>query len=115
MRAPVPSEGANLQGIPAARVKLIERIVNAGRTRVPGTSLQLRRRFLRSYFRGVGEEDLSARTPEALAAAALSHLDMARVRAHGRSLVQVFNPGLERDGFSSPHTLVQIVTEDMPF
>jgi hypothetical protein len=48
MRAPMPSEGANLQGIPAARVRLIERIVSAGRTRVPGTSLQLRRRLLRS-------------------------------------------------------------------
>jgi glutamate dehydrogenase len=115
MRAPMPSEGANLQGIPAARVRLIERIVSAGRTRVPGTSLQLRRRLLRSYFRGVGEEDLSARAPAALAAAALSHLDMGRVRVHGRSLVLVFNPDPERDGFSSPHTLVLIVTEDMPF
>ncbi len=115
MRAPVASESAGpLPGIPAARVKLIERIAGAASTRVPGTTPELRRRFLRAYFRGVGEEDLSQRTPEALAGAALRHLQTGRVRARGRSLVQVFNP-TEQDGFDSPHTVVMIVTDDMPF
>jgi glutamate dehydrogenase len=116
MRAPAPAEGPGLlSGIPAARVRLIERIIGAARTRVPGTSLELRRRFLRAYFRGVGEEDLSQRTPDSLAAAALRHLEAGRVRAPGRSLVQVFNPEEQRDGFTSPHTLVMIITDDMPF
>ncbi|MBX5462734.1 MAG: NAD-glutamate dehydrogenase [Steroidobacteraceae bacterium] len=112
MRAPVSSE---LPNIPAARVKLIERIVAAARARVPGTTPEQRRRFLRAYFRGVGEEDLEQRPPAAFAAAALRHLQSGRVRAPGRALVEVFNPEEKRDGFTSPHTVVLIVTDDMPF
>ena len=104
-----------LRGIPAARIKLIEQIAAAARLRVAGTPLALRRRFLRAYFRGVGEEDLAQRSPEALATAALRHLEAGRVRTPGRSLVQVFNPDEQRDGFTSPHTLVMLVTDDMPF
>jgi glutamate dehydrogenase len=116
MRAPVASESsALLANIPAARVKQIERIVSAARTRVAGISLQLRRRFLRAYFRGVGEEDLAQREPQAFADAALRHLEAGRTRAAGRTLVEVFNPDENRDGFNSPHTVVLIVTEDMPF
>src|SRR4029077_17364741 len=33
----------------------------------------------------------------------------------GRSLVRVFNPEAQRDGFESAHTLVMTVTDDMPF
>ena len=55
-----------LRGIPATRLKLIERIAAEARQRVNGTSLDLRRRFLRAYFRGVGEEDLSQRDPAEL-------------------------------------------------
>ena len=121
MRAPVASEARAgtsadlLPNIPAARVKLIERIVAAARTRVAGTSLQLRRRFLRAYFRGVGEEDLTQREPASFAAAALRQLEEGRVRAPRRALVEVFNPDEKRDGFTSPHTVVLIVTDDMPF
>ncbi|MDE2338100.1 MAG: NAD-glutamate dehydrogenase, partial [Gammaproteobacteria bacterium] len=71
--------------------------------------------FLRTYYRGVGEEDLAARTPQALAHAAHCHLELGRRRAPGESLVRVFNPDPERDGFESPHTVVQIVTDDRPF
>jgi glutamate dehydrogenase len=116
MRAPVASEDAGLlANIPAARIKLIERIVAAARTRVAGMTPQLRRSFLRAYFRGVGEEDLSQREPAAFAAIALRHLEEGRTRAPGRALVQVFNASEERDGFVSPHTVVLIVTDDMPF
>ena len=71
--------------------------------------------FLRAYFRGVGEEDLAERPPAALASAARSHLGLGWRRAPGQSLVRIFNPDPERDGFESPHTLVQIVTDDRPF
>ncbi|HZT03027.1 MAG TPA: hypothetical protein VFA39_12240, partial [Steroidobacteraceae bacterium] len=75
----------------------------------------MQQRFLRTYFRGVGEEDLAERAPATLAGAARSHLELGWRRAPGQSLVRIFNPDRERDGFESPHTLVQIVTDDKPF
>jgi glutamate dehydrogenase len=96
---------------------LIERIVGA---RVPRSGVResaaVRQKFLRAYFRGVAEEDLAQRPPEALAAAALEHLKFGSLaRRPGQALVKVFNPDSTRDGFQSAHTLVLIVTDDMPF
>src|SRR5579863_5503838 len=102
-----------LRSIPAARIALIERITRAAGE--GGARRQLQQRFLRSYFRGVAEEDLAERPPGQLAKAALAHLAFAQRRAPGRSLVRVFNPDPVRDGFESPHTLVLTVTDDMPF
>jgi glutamate dehydrogenase len=101
-----------LHSIPAARVALIERIARAA---MSGGRKDLRQRFLRAYFHGVGEEDLAERTPRQLAGAALAHLAFGARRAPGRSLVRVFNPQEKNDGFESPHTLVFTVTDDMPF
>jgi glutamate dehydrogenase len=114
MHAQVASEdGQLLRSIPAARLTLIERIARAAGA--GGGRRELARRFLHSYFRGVAEEDLAAHAPGHLARAALAHLAFGARRASGRSLVRVFNPETARDGFTSPHTLVLTVTDDMPF
>jgi glutamate dehydrogenase len=121
MQAPDPSSDDNrlLRSIPPSRLALIERIVRtriAARQGPPaGSDREIPQRFLRAYFRGVGEEDLAERTPATLAGEARSHLELGWRRAPGQSLVRIFNPDRERDGFESPHTLVQIVTDDRPF
>jgi glutamate dehydrogenase len=125
MHAPDPSSDDSrlLRSIPPARLALIERIVRTRTSRrqplpaAPDAGLyrDIQQRFLRTYFRGVGEEDLAERTPSALAGAARSHLELGWRRSPGQSLVRIFNPDPERDGFESPHTLVQIVTDDRPF
>src|SRR6195256_831682 len=114
MHAPVAvEENRLLRSIPAARVALIERIARAASG--SGGRKELPQRFLRAYFRGVGDEDLAERTPRQLAKAALAHLAFGARRAPGRSLVRVFNPDAHQDGFESAHTLVLTVTDDMPF
>src|SRR5207253_5785675 len=45
----------------------------------------------------------------------LAHLAFGARRAPGRSLVRVFNPEAQHEGFESVHTLVMTVTDDMPF
>jgi glutamate dehydrogenase len=104
-----------LRGIPAARLALIERISAAVPRRLAGPSLGTRRRFLRGYFRGVGEEDLSQRSPGELAALAMRHLEFGRTRAPKQTHVHILNPTAERDGYNSAHTIVMVVTDDMPF
>src|SRR5690348_13662539 len=125
MHAPDPSSDDSrlLRSIPPARLALIERIVRTRITPRQGTRAagdtalhrEMQQRFLRAYFRGVGEEDLAERAPATLAGAARSHLELGWRRVPGQSLVRIFNPDPERDGFESPHTVVQIVTDDRPF
>ena len=71
-------------------------------------------RFLRAYYANVDAEDIAARDPAELAGAALSHLLFARRRRRS-ALVRVFNPTLREHGFSSPHTIIEMVNDDMPF
>ncbi|MGH8300304.1 MAG: NAD-glutamate dehydrogenase, partial [Steroidobacteraceae bacterium] len=120
---PSPDDSRLLRSIPPARLALIDRIARARIAARPGARAagdtafyrEMQQPFLRAYFRGVGEEDLAERPPAALANAARSHLELGWRRKPGQSLVRIFNPEPERDGFQSPHTLVQIVTDDRPF
>ena len=123
MHAPASSSDDSrlLRSIPPARLALIERIARARLAPGPRRPVasapyrDLRQRFLRAYFRGVGEEDLAERAPATLASAAQSHLELGWRRAPGETLVRIFNPDRVRDGFESAHTVVQIVTDDRPF
>src|SRR5512146_2119056 len=117
MHAPDPSSDDSrlLRSIPPARLALIERIVRARIAPRPGLRAagetapyrEVQQPFLRAYFRGVAEEDLAERPPATLANAARSHLELGWRRVPGESLVRIFNPDPERDGYESPHTLVQ--------
>ncbi|HTD75662.1 MAG TPA: NAD-glutamate dehydrogenase domain-containing protein, partial [Steroidobacteraceae bacterium] len=72
------------------------------------------RRYLQTYFAHVDISDLADRDPKDLAGGALSHLMFAAQR--GRSaLVRVFNPTVREHGFVSPHTVIEVVNDDMPF
>ncbi len=108
-------DGRHLRSIPPARLALIDRIARIRLPRGPSAAARTSAQFLRAYYRGVAEEDLAARAPAALAHAAQCHLELGQRRAAGQSLVRVFNPDPERDGFESPHTVVQVVTDDRPF
>jgi glutamate dehydrogenase len=72
------------------------------------------KRFLSGYYGNVDPDDMAARDPAALAGAALSHLAFAGKR-RGRALVRVFNPTLAEHGYTSPHTVIEMVNDDMPF
>src|SRR6202789_519317 len=72
------------------------------------------RRFLETYFANVDAKDLADHEPKDLAGAALSHLMFAKQRGRA-ALVRVFNPTLREDGFVSPHTIIDVVNDDMPF
>jgi glutamate dehydrogenase len=95
--------------MPAARVRLIDRIILAARglTRRSGGPDSLN--FLRRYFMGVAQEDLVARRPEYLAQVALAHRRAGDRRQPGRPVVRILDTEL------SAHTLVAVVTDDMPF
>jgi glutamate dehydrogenase len=72
------------------------------------------RRFLQAYLANVDEKDLVDRDPAELAGAALSLLKFSLQRRR-TALVRVFNPTLREHGFVSPHTLIDVVNDDMPF
>jgi glutamate dehydrogenase len=71
--------------------------------------------FVARYYAQVPLGDLEMHTPAYLAAAACSHWNLARVRPPGTAVVRVYTPTRSVDGWDSPHTIVEIVTDDSPF
>ena len=68
------------------------------------------------YYRHVALEDIEDRTPTDLYGAAVSHLRLATERPQGTATVRVFTPTVDEHGWSADgHTVVEIVTDDMPF
>ena len=100
--------------IPAVRRHLIDGIAaqaRPGRARGPVQPAK----FVRDYYRGVDEDDLRARPPADLAAAAVDQLAFGSRRRAGEPLVRVFNPTQSQHGWTSSRTVVEVVTDDMPF
>jgi glutamate dehydrogenase len=71
--------------------------------------------FLRAFYANVGFDDIGGASPEDLFSAALSLLNFAAKRTPGVPKIRVFNPETEEHGWNSPHTIVDIVNDDMPF
>ncbi len=71
--------------------------------------------FIRQYYRNVSVEDLRERAPVNLAGMALSHLEFGLQRKPGEALHRILNPERARDGWASPHSVLQMVNDDMPF
>jgi glutamate dehydrogenase len=71
--------------------------------------------FVRRYFQRVAADDLAEHALEDLFGAALSHWDFARQRTPGSERLRVFNPDMGEHGWQSTHTVIEIVTDDMPF
>ncbi|NNG40249.1 NAD-glutamate dehydrogenase [Flexivirga sp. ID2601S] len=71
--------------------------------------------LLERYYRHVADEDIAAFGPQRLAGVLRSHTELARHRAPGTADVQLIHPSADADGWSCPYTVLQIVTDDMPF
>ena len=74
-----------------------------------------RKRAIAKFYEHVPPNDVAERSPRDLGGAALSLLELAARRRPGQAKIRVFNPDPLEDGWSSPHTIVEVVNDDMPF
>jgi glutamate dehydrogenase len=94
---------------------LIDSICERVKERLPGAIAVPCAEFTRQYYQWVPREDLEERGPLDLYGAAVAHWNLAQHRAPGEAKVHVYNPVLEQHGWQSHHTVVEIITDDMPF
>ena len=71
--------------------------------------------FVRQYYHWVAPDEFTDRSLEDLAGAAVAEWELGAKRGPGEANVRVFNPDPDRDGFQLPHTVIQVVSDDMPF
>lgn len=71
--------------------------------------------FLHKYYLHTAPDDLADRDPVDIYGAALSHYRLAENRPQGTANVRVHTPSVEENGWTCTHTVVEVVTDDMPF
>ncbi|WP_328298963.1 NAD-glutamate dehydrogenase [Streptomyces sp. NBC_00435] len=71
--------------------------------------------YLQRYYLHTAPEDLLDRDPVDVFGAALSHYRLAETRPQGTANVRVHTPTVEENGWTSSHSVVEVVTDDMPF
>jgi len=97
---------------------LLERAdeVAAARRATSGVEAETVHDLLETYYRHVAVDELESRDPEDVYGAAMSQYRLAGRRPQGTATVQVSTPVVGEHGWSAAgHTVVEIVTDDMPF
>ena len=96
------------------RAELIEKILDQVRENLEGDTASVER-FIRLYYEGVAADLLLEMAPDNLFGAALSLWSYAGRRKPGVLKIRVYNPNYEEHGWTSTHTVVEVVNDDMPF
>ncbi|MFH8437711.1 NAD-glutamate dehydrogenase [Streptomyces sp. NPDC018007] len=71
--------------------------------------------YLQRYYLHTAPEDLGGRDPVDVFGAAASHYRLAENRPQGTANVRVHTPTVEENGWTCSHSVVEVVTDDMPF
>ena len=113
-KAPAASAG---QARPPGQEKPVSLhpILKAMRAELPKARHAQAEAFLNAFYERMGEDELPEHTPEGWAALAAVFLDFIGSREPGTGLVRLFNPTRKTHGWESPHTVLQVANDDMPF
>ena len=71
--------------------------------------------LIRLYYRYLPPEEVIDDDPRDLVGAVGSNLLLAEARVAGRPVVRLLNPVAAQDGWDCPATVIQVVTDDMPY
>ena len=98
------------------KADLIEAIVStAARRLTDNEQIATVGHFIRRYFANCPIQDIHQETPDNLFGAAFSHWRLASHRQPGVARVRAYNPRLDDHGWRCEHTIIEIVTDNMPF
>jgi glutamate dehydrogenase len=95
--------------------ELLDKVVERVREQLPEDQAPLVEEFVRQYYAWITPEDLAELSPIDLYGAAVAHWSFARQRKPGVAKIRVYNPQFEEHGWQSTHTVLEVVTDDMPF
>ncbi|WP_256644953.1 NAD-glutamate dehydrogenase [Thermomonas paludicola] len=90
-------------------------IYDALAKRVDKGSQEHARAFAKAFCQRMDAEEIARHGPDAWAERTAGMLEFARTRKRGKANIQLFNPVLKADARVSPHTVLQIANDDMPF
>ncbi len=105
----------NARNTERTEIRPLEPIFDAIRKRAGKRGQDDASAFASAFYHRMAQDELPLHGAEGWAALANDFLEFARARKPGTPSVRLFNPSLAKHGWESPHTVLQIVNDDMPF
>jgi glutamate dehydrogenase len=99
----------------AIKTKLLDDVALQVRKKAARADAANAEAFARQFYAHVAPDDIVTTPVEDLAGSALAMWRLLRKRTPGKPTIAIYNPRLDRHGWMSPHTAVEIVNDDMPF
>ncbi|TWP51314.1 NAD-glutamate dehydrogenase [Lentzea tibetensis] len=108
--APIRSDAPEGESRPASPEQVRDELIERAAANAPELT-----DLIRLYYRHVPAEEVNDDDPVDLVGAVRSNYQLAESRVPGRAGVRILNPTRAHDGWSCPVTVVQVVTDDMPY
>jgi len=93
----------------------IAQLIGLIAARMPEKNVSDLSHFVTEYYRNVPPEDIAPLAVDDIYGAALSHWNFGQQRKLNEIKIRVFNPTIDKHGWQSSHTIVEIIAGDMPF
>ncbi|HUP45977.1 MAG TPA: NAD-glutamate dehydrogenase [Thermoanaerobaculia bacterium] len=97
------------------KAELVDRLAAEARTRVATEDAESANLFIQRYFALVAADDVIYTSFDTLLGSVLSLWELGAQRKAGTPNIRLFNPTVEKNGWASEHTVIEIVNDDMPF
>ena len=94
---------------------LIAEVIAYAEQQLPPDKVHPIAQLIALYYRNMSPEDIQTRAVPDLYGAVMSHWDLLYHRKPNELKIHIFNPDYEKYGWQSTHTIIQVVTDDMPF
>ena len=101
--------------IPSDKEKILNAVCEHIKNRLPKEEAILCAEFTRAFFSNIPSDDLHSWTEEDLYGAALNFWSLMQKNVSDETKIKIYNPDFEKHGWQSTHTVVEVLTKDMPF
>ncbi|MHA1568814.1 MAG: NAD-glutamate dehydrogenase domain-containing protein, partial [Alphaproteobacteria bacterium] len=99
----------------ARKSRLVEELAKRARKAVAKSKGAQAERFVQAFYANVPPDDMLSMPEDSRLGVALSAWQALQSRKRRQPTIRIFNPDSKKDLWSSPHTVIQIVNDDMPF
>ena len=94
---------------------VIDKLVHLIQQKHVAAEAKLLIRFANQYFNNIADDELDNIDIIDLYAITMHQWTFLSKRQKGEIKIQIFNPSVEKNGWESNHTIIEVVADDMPF
>lgn len=98
-----------------ARREIIDQLKGLVDKKLSGENVTIIQNFIDQFYQTISFDDLRAWSMNDLYGSVLSFYDFFRMRKPSEAKLRVYNPDFAANAWQSKHTVIEVITEDMPF